>query len=65
MISCKICNNEEFQGVLFCSECGSQVAFLSGNKVDTFVYPSQARGLELDISNTIPKKLHKLSSIDG
>ena len=57
MISCKVCNNQEFQGVLFCSECGSQLAHLTGVKVDTFVYPSQARAKELDISNTIPKKL--------
>jgi pSer/pThr/pTyr-binding forkhead associated (FHA) protein len=33
------------------------LAFLSNKKVDTLVYPSQVRGLELDISNTIPKKL--------
>jgi pSer/pThr/pTyr-binding forkhead associated (FHA) protein len=26
-------------------------------KVDTLVYPSQSRGLDFDISNTIPKKL--------
>lgn len=57
MISCKVCNNQEFQGVLFCSECGSQVAYLIGKKVDTFVYPSQARSQDLDIRNTIPKKL--------
>jgi hypothetical protein len=57
MISCKVCNNQEFQGVLFCSECGSQVAYLTGKKVDTFVYPSQARSQDLDIRNTIPKKL--------
>jgi len=57
MISCKVCNNEEFSGAIFCGECGSQLAFLTGKKVDTLVYPSQAKGLELDISNTIPKKL--------
>jgi len=57
MISCKVCNHQEFQGVLFCSECGSQVAFLTGKKVDTFVYPSQARSQDIDIRNTIPKKL--------
>ncbi len=57
MISCKVCNNQEFQGVLFCSECGSQIAYLTGKKVDTFVYPSQARSQDLDIRNTIPKKL--------
>jgi pSer/pThr/pTyr-binding forkhead associated (FHA) protein len=57
MISCKVCTNQEFQGVLFCSECGSQVAFLTGKKVDTLVYPSQGRGLDWDITNTIPKKL--------
>jgi pSer/pThr/pTyr-binding forkhead associated (FHA) protein len=57
MISCKVCNNQEYQGVLFCSECGSQVAFLTGKKVDTLVYPAQVKGLALDIRNTIPKKL--------
>ena len=57
MINCKVCNNQEFQGIIFCSECGSQIAFLTGKKVDTFVYPSQVRGMELDINNTIPKKL--------
>jgi pSer/pThr/pTyr-binding forkhead associated (FHA) protein len=57
MINCKVCNNQEFQGTIFCGECGSQLAFVSGEKVDTFVYPSQARGLDIDISNTIPKKL--------
>jgi pSer/pThr/pTyr-binding forkhead associated (FHA) protein len=43
--------------VIFCGECGSQVAFLTGKKVDTLIYPSQAKGLDFDISNTIPKKL--------
>lgn len=57
MISCKVCNNQEFNGVIFCGECGSQLAFLSGMKVDTLVYPSQGIGLEMDINNTIPKKL--------
>jgi pSer/pThr/pTyr-binding forkhead associated (FHA) protein len=31
--------------------------FASDLGVDTLVYPSQARALEIDISNTIPKKL--------
>ncbi len=57
MISCKVCNNQEFQGVLFCSECGSQLAHLAGQKVDTFVFPTQGQDFNLDISNTIPKKL--------
>lgn len=57
MITCKVCNNQEFKGVLFCSECGSQLAFLSGKKVDTLVYPSQVKGMAIDIKQTIPKKL--------
>jgi pSer/pThr/pTyr-binding forkhead associated (FHA) protein len=57
MISCKVCNTEDYHGVLFCGECGSQVAFLTGKIVDTLIYPNQAQGLDIDISNTIPKKL--------
>jgi pSer/pThr/pTyr-binding forkhead associated (FHA) protein len=57
MITCKVCNNQEFQGSIFCTECGSQLAFLGGKKVDTLVYPGQIRGLETDLSKTIPKKL--------
>jgi pSer/pThr/pTyr-binding forkhead associated (FHA) protein len=57
MITCKVCSNKEYPGTLFCSECGSQLVFASDLAVDTLVYPSQARALEIDISNTIPKKL--------
>jgi len=57
MITCKVCGNQEFHGVLFCGECGSQLAFAPDQKVDTLVYPNQIRGLNVDISNTIPKKL--------
>ncbi len=56
MITCKVCNNQEYHGVFFCSECGSQLSLGGDKNVDTFIYPSQVRGLELDISNTIPKK---------
>jgi pSer/pThr/pTyr-binding forkhead associated (FHA) protein len=57
MITCKVCGKKEYPGTLFCSECGSQMVFASDLAVDTLIYPSQARSLELDISNTIPKKL--------
>jgi pSer/pThr/pTyr-binding forkhead associated (FHA) protein len=57
MITCKICNNEEYHGVLFCGECGSQIAFVSDTKVNTLVYPNQIRGMEVDFTQTIPKKL--------
>ena len=57
MITCKVCGSQEFQGVFFCGECGSQLAFATDQKVDTLVYPNQIRGLDVDISNTIPKKL--------
>jgi pSer/pThr/pTyr-binding forkhead associated (FHA) protein len=57
MITCKICNNEEYQGVLFCGECGSQLAFIADTKVTTLVYPNQIRGKEIDFTQTIPKKL--------
>ncbi len=57
MITCKVCNNQEFHGVFFCGECGSQLVLADDKNVDTFIYPSQVRGLEIDISNTIPKKL--------
>jgi pSer/pThr/pTyr-binding forkhead associated (FHA) protein len=57
MITCKVCGKQEFHGVLFCGECGSQVAFAPDQKVNTLVVPDQIRGLHLDISNTIPKKL--------
>jgi len=57
MITCKVCNNQEFHGVFFCGECGSQLVLTDDKNVDTFIYPSQVRGLELDVSNTIPKKL--------
>jgi pSer/pThr/pTyr-binding forkhead associated (FHA) protein len=57
MITCKVCNNQEYHGVLFCGECGSQVAFASNERVNTLVYPNQNRGLEVDFTQTIPKKL--------
>lgn len=57
MITCRVCNNQEYHGVFFCGECGSQLVLANGKNVNTFIYPSQARELELDISNTIPKKL--------
>lgn len=57
MIRCKVCGNEEYHGVLFCSECGSQLAFLSGQKVDTLVNPTNSKGLQVDITDTIPRKL--------
>lgn len=57
MITCRVCNNQEYHGVFFCGECGSQLILADDKNVNTFIYPSQARGLELDISNTIPKKL--------
>ncbi len=57
MITCKVCNNQEFHGVFFCGECGSQLVLTDDKNVDTFIYPSQVRGLELDMSDTIPKKL--------
>jgi pSer/pThr/pTyr-binding forkhead associated (FHA) protein len=57
MITCKLCSSQEYHGAFFCSECGSQLVLLTDKNVDTLVYPSQARGLEIDISNTIPKKL--------
>jgi pSer/pThr/pTyr-binding forkhead associated (FHA) protein len=57
MITCKVCGNKEFHGALFCGECGSQLAFTSGQKVNTVVYTNQMRGVSRDISNTIPKRL--------
>ena len=57
MITCKVCNNQEYHGVIFCGECGSQVAFASNERVNTLVYPNQNRGLEVDFTQTIPKKL--------
>jgi len=57
MITCKVCNNQEFHGVLFCGECGSQLAFASDKMVNTLVYPNQNRGLDFDFTQTIPKKL--------
>ena len=57
MITCKVCGNQEYHGVLFCGECGSQLAFAPDQKVNTLVYPDKIRGLHVDISNTIPQKL--------
>ena len=57
MITCKVCSHQEFPGTLFCSDCGSQLIAGGDPNIDTLVYPSQARGLEIDITNTIPKKL--------
>lgn len=57
MIRCRICGKEEYHGTLFCSECGSQLAFSPGQKVDTLVYPAQIRTLNVDPANTIPKKM--------
>ncbi|MCJ7716061.1 MAG: FHA domain-containing protein [Anaerolineales bacterium] len=57
MVTCRVCSKQEFEGTLFCGECGSQLVHTSDSNVDTFIYPSQARGLEIDISNTIPEKL--------
>ena len=57
MITCKVCNNQQYHGVLFCEECGSQVAFASNDRVNTLINPNQNRGLEVDFTQTIPKKL--------
>jgi len=57
MITCKVCNNQEYHGVFFCGECGSQLAFASTEMVNTLVYPNQNRALEVDFTQTIPKKL--------
>jgi pSer/pThr/pTyr-binding forkhead associated (FHA) protein len=57
MITCKTCGNKEFKGVLFCGECGSQLAFSADTKINTLVYTSQFESMNVDISNTIPKKL--------
>ena len=57
MITCDTCGNQEYTGVLFCGNCGSQLTFISSEKVNTMVYTNQIRQLNLDISNTIPKKL--------
>ena len=57
MITCKVCNNQEYHGVLFCEDCGSQVAFVSDKMVNTMVYPNRIRGQNVDLSQTIPKKL--------
>jgi len=62
MIKCKVCNNEEYQGVLFCAECGSQIAFVSEKRVNTLVYPTQIRGVNVDFTQTIPKKLMEEST---
>jgi len=43
--------------VLFCGECGSQLAFAPDQKVNTLVYNNQIQSLNVDISNTIPKQL--------
>jgi pSer/pThr/pTyr-binding forkhead associated (FHA) protein len=51
MITCKVCGNQEFHGVLFCNECGSQLAYAPDQKANTLVYPNQIKGLHLDISN--------------
>jgi pSer/pThr/pTyr-binding forkhead associated (FHA) protein len=57
MIKCKTCGNQEYEGVLFCGECGTQLAFASDGRVNTLVYTSQLQNMNVDISNTIPKKL--------
>lgn len=62
MITCRVCNNQEYHGVLFCGDCGSQVAFVSDKMVNTLVYPNQIRGQDVDLSQTIPKKLLEESS---
>jgi len=57
MITCKVCNNQEYQGSIFCGECGSQISFSENERVNTLVYPNQNRALEVDFTQTIPKKL--------
>jgi len=39
MISCKVCNNEEYLGAIFCSECGSELLVEASFDADTIVYP--------------------------
>ena len=57
MIICKVCSHQELPGTFFCSECGSRLIAGGDPNINTLVYPSQARGLEIDITKTIPKKL--------
>lgn len=39
MISCKVCDNEEYLGTIFCSECGSELLAEAAFDADTIVYP--------------------------
>lgn len=39
MITCKVCQNEEYVGAYFCSECGAELLRGSGADEDTIVYP--------------------------
>jgi pSer/pThr/pTyr-binding forkhead associated (FHA) protein len=57
MIKCKLCSNEEYHGAIFCSECGSQIAFASNIHINTLVYPSKLGSTTLDLTETIPKHL--------
>jgi len=57
MIRCKLCGKEEYHGRLFCSECGSQLAYRGDDQVNTLVYNTKLRRTNIDISNTIPKQL--------
>lgn len=39
MITCKVCQNEEYLGTVFCSECGAELRAASLAAEDTVVYP--------------------------
>ncbi len=65
MITCKVCSNQEYQGVIFCGECGSQVAFADRQKVNTLVYPNQNRGLEVDITQYDSQKSYWKKAISS
>ena len=57
MITCNATTRWKDISHILHGECGSQLAFISGERVNTLVYPTQIRGMEVDFTQTIPKKL--------
>ncbi len=54
MITCPQCQNEEYPGAFFCSECGAQLAYHSASNIETTIHTSTTQS-SLKASQPTPR----------